>query len=137
MVSTLTPLSSKPTICFFSLHCRHYFFFFFAQITSPSRLDCLSLYSNPKPPQASISTSSVKHRNSFQSTHKLRPSSQAPRHVPVDPQAPTHNHKFATILSLYWCVLCGCVWFSVAFEVELLCIVMLWWWWLLGGAGLC
>ena len=34
-VSPLTPLLSKPTIYFFSLRCRHHFFFFFAQITSP------------------------------------------------------------------------------------------------------
>ena len=130
----------QPTISFFSLNCHPYFFFFFFfdQITSPSWSDRISLCSNPKPPQASISTSSVKHKNSFQSTHKHRPPSQAPRNVLVNLQALTHNHKFTKILSISIGVsVCGCVLFYVDFKVRLLCIVILWrwWWWWLGVLG--
>ncbi|KAM4086762.1 hypothetical protein ACJW30_10G126600 [Castanea mollissima] len=72
--------------------------------TSLPLLKPLSRHEHPSLTQAPIH----KHKDSFQSTHNHRSPPQASRLVPVNYQASTYNHKFATMLSLSLLV-CQCV----------------------------
>lgn len=131
------PLSSKSTISFFSLSHRPYLFLFLDHLPLSLTIKlCLPLFE----PQAATSI-------------HLHKQCQAQKLVPIEPQTPTSFTSTETCsnrppstdpqpqvcnntLSIFIGVSeCECVWFSIDFEVGLLCIIIFWWWWL-GGVGL-